>query len=191
VTRHPDLAAQVAKARAFGVDRSFAERAIPGMYDVPTLGLNYRLSDINAALGRGQLRRVGEMLERRRGNFAALKAGVTSLPGVAVLDADEADATNSHYCLSLVLDGALGPRRNEIVARLNAAGIGTSVYYPQPVPRMTYYATKYGYAADAYPEAARISDRSIALPVGPHLTADDAGYIVETLTSLIMEMHTS
>src|SRR5947207_1605999 len=36
VTRHADLAAKVAKARAFGVDRSFAERAIPGVYDVPT-----------------------------------------------------------------------------------------------------------------------------------------------------------
>src|SRR6185295_15651704 len=58
VSRHKDLAEGVAKARAFGVDRSFGERTIPGMYDVPTLGINYRLSDINSAIGRKQLDRI-------------------------------------------------------------------------------------------------------------------------------------
>src|SRR5262249_24590656 len=50
VSRHKELAQRVAKARAFGVDRAFSERAVPGMYDVPVLGINYRLSDINSAI---------------------------------------------------------------------------------------------------------------------------------------------
>jgi perosamine synthetase len=59
VTRDGALADRVVKARAFGVDRGFGERSIPGIYDVPTLGLNYRMSDINAAVGRMQLARIG------------------------------------------------------------------------------------------------------------------------------------
>jgi dTDP-4-amino-4,6-dideoxygalactose transaminase len=188
VTKHADLAARVKKARGFGVDRTFAERSIPGMYDVPTLGVNYRMSDINAALGRSQLRRIGEILKRRHANFVRLKGAVLSVPHVHVLDAPGTGYASSHYCLSAVLTGPLASRRNEAVTRLNKAGIGTSVYYPQPVPRMTYYRTKYGYEPTRYPHATAISDQSIALPVGPHLTPDDVACIGQTFATTIQEM---
>ena len=188
-TRHPELAAGVAKARAFGVDRSFAERAVPGMYDVPTLGINYRMSDINASIGRKQLERIGIILERRQGNFAALKAGLAGLPGVTVIDAQSPAQQQSWYCLSVVLENVNADGRNAMVSRLNAAGIGTSIYYPQPVPRLTYYRNKYGHDLALYPNATRISDQSIALPVGPHLTPDDMRHIAATFAQALRESH--
>jgi dTDP-4-amino-4,6-dideoxygalactose transaminase len=184
VTRHAEVAARVGKLRAFGVDRGFAERAIPGLYDVPTLGLNYRLSEMPAALGRAQLARVEENLARRRANFGKLKPHVEALAETRVLDATDAEAPNSPYCLSLVLEGDLAGRRNEIAGRLNAAGIGTSIYYPQPVPRLSYYRKKYGYDAGRFPNAEKISDQSLALPVGPHLGAADIDYLAETLSAV-------
>lgn len=187
VSRHQELAAKVGKARAFGVDRSFAERSIPGMYDVPTLGINYRLSDINSSIGRKQLERIQIILDRRRENFTALKQGLSEISGLSVLDATSTDAHNSHYCLSVVLEGALAERRNEIVKALNEAGIGTSVYYPHPVPRLAYYQQKYGYDAQAYRQAARISDHSVALPVGPHLLPEDMGYIAQQFSRIVTE----
>jgi perosamine synthetase len=177
VTRHPEVHAGVAKLRAFGVDRSHAERAIPGLYDVPTLGLNYRMSEIQAALGRAQLRRIDENLARRRAHFSALQARFAGIPALRVLDATSSDQATSHYCLTVVLEHGGVDARNALVHLLNQRGVGTSIYYPQPVPRMTYYRDKYGYDAAAYPEAAHISDRSIALPVGPHLTPADIDYI--------------
>ena len=98
-----------------------------------------------------------------------------------MLDNTSSAVTNSHYCLSLVLDESLGGKRRELVASLKSAGIGTSVYYPQPVPRMTYYLNKYGYEPEHFVEAARISDHSIALPVGPHLKPGDVEHIAETV----------
>jgi perosamine synthetase len=187
-TRHPDLAAKVAKARAFGVDRSFGERSVPGMYDVPTLGLNYRLSDINSAIGREQLKRIDAILDMRRANFTRLKSAVSGLPDVCVLDSQSPAAINAHYCLSVVLDGALAGRRNEVSAKLNAAGIGTSVYYPHPIPRLAYYRSKYVETVANFPNAARISDRSIALPVGPHLTTDDVDYIGHTFSQIMRNL---
>lgn len=188
LTRHADLAAKVRKARGFGVDRTFAERTIPGMYDVPTLGVNYRMSDINAALGRSQLRRIGEILKRRLTNFARLKSLIGRQEHVRILDTPGPGFANSHYCLSAVLTGPLAERRNEVVQRLNQAGVGTSVYYPQPVPRMSYYRTRYGYDPNRYVNAAAISDHSIALPVGPHLSPDDVAYIGQTFVATIQEM---
>ena len=189
VTRHADLAAKVAKARAFGVDRSFAERAIPGVYDVPTLGINYRMSDINAAIGRKQLERVQAILERRRSNFRRLKSALAALPHVSVLDAPGPHAENSHYCLTAVLEGDAGERRDELVGRLNGAGVGTSVYYPHPVPRLKYYRDKYGYDPSRYPNAERVSDRAIALPVGPHVADEDIDYIARQFAQSLREIH--
>ena len=188
VTKHADFAAKVAKARAFGVDRSFAERSVPGLYDVPTLGINYRMSDINAAIGRKQLERIGTILERRAQNFGRLKDGLSGLKGVRVLDSQSARMVNSHYCLTAVLEGPQGARRNEMVKRLNEQGVGTSIYYPHPVPRLAYYREKYGYDASRFPNATRISDQSIALPVGPHIGPEDMDYIATTFASVLKEL---
>jgi len=188
ITRHKALAEKVLKLRAFGVDRSFTERTIPGMYDVPTWGLNYRMSDINAALGRKQLERIGDILQRRRTNFNQLKTELLKLPNLAVLDATSPDTVSTHYCLSVVLEGELGKRRNELVGKLNQAGVGTSTMYPHPVPRLTYYQNKYGYNAAAFPQAARISDCSIALSVGPHVTAEDVTYMAQVFATAYQEM---
>ena len=187
VTRHAELAAKVSKARAFGVDRTFGERAIPGVYDVPTLGLNYRMSDINASIGRKQLERIGIMLERRQANFKRLKQGLSKLQDVAVLDAVDDHAQNSYYCLTAILDGDAGKRRDEVVKRLNAAGVGTSVYYPHPVPRLRYYREKYGYDRARFPNAERISDQCIALPVGPHVGQEDMDYIAQAFAQALKE----
>ena len=182
ISRHADVLDRVRKLRAFGVDRIHQERKVPGMYDVPTLGLNYRMSEIQAAIGRAQLHRMPEALATRRRHFLALQQALSAVPGARVLDAAREEAINSHYCLSLVFEGKRAASRDQAVAQLNAAGIGTSIYYPQPVPRMTYYRNKYGYDAARYLEAAAISDASVALPVGPHLSDEDVSYIAQVVT---------
>ena len=53
--------------------------------------------------------------------------------------------TSSHYCLSIILDESIATQRSKIMEGLKGEGIGTSIYYPQPVPRMKYYKEKYGY----------------------------------------------
>jgi dTDP-4-amino-4,6-dideoxygalactose transaminase len=185
VTRHKEIAAAVSKLRAFGVDRTHQERKIPGMYDVDALGLNYRMSEMQAALGRSQLARIDVILRRREENFNDLKSALAGIHGFRVLDSGTAERHASRYCLSIVLDAELATRRDEIVGKLNDAGVGTSVYYPHPVPRLGYYRRKYGYQSEAYPNAAEISDRSIALPVGPHVTREDVEYAAAALSRII------
>lgn len=168
VLRDPERAARLARLRAHGVERAGLPR---GFYDLPEPGLNYRISELQAALGRSQLRRIDEILERRQANFERLRRGLAGLP-VRVLDGPG----QSWYCLSAVLEDG-GVDRDALVADLGAAGVGTSIYYPQPVPRMRHYRDRYGYDESRFPAAAQISDRSIALPVGPHVTPEDADYV--------------
>ena len=78
--------------------------------------------------------------------------------------------------------------RNDVALKLKEAGVGTSIYYPQPLPRLAYYRNKYGYEVDAFPNAAAVSDCSIALPVGPHLVDGDIEYIAENLKLAIKEV---
>jgi dTDP-4-amino-4,6-dideoxygalactose transaminase len=179
VTRHRDVAEAVKNLRAFGVDRTLQGQQFPGSYDVTNLGLNYRMSELQAALGRSQLSRIGENLKRRRENFVMLKQGLTGSLNVRVLDATSGDARSSYYCQNVILQGQSVTHRNEVVAHLKSSGIGTSIYYPQPVPRMRYYQVKYGYNSERFTHAIEISDNSVALPVGPHVTSEDIQYIID------------
>ena len=87
-----------------------------------------------------------------------------------------------------MLNDRLAPKRAELVAHLNSDGVGTSIYYPKPVPMMSYYREKYGHAENHFPNAAWISGNGIALPVGPHLNEDDMHYIANSLWKSIKKV---
>lgn len=188
ITRSADLAARLRLRKAFGVDRSHGERKVAGTYDVVALGFNYRMSELHAAIGIEQIKKLPDFLARRTANYQALSKALDGISGVQQLASSGGRFLSSYYCLSPILDQRLAPRRPEIAAKLNARGVGTSVYYPQPVPRMTFYREKYGWKDGSYPNAARISDNSIALPVAPHLSVDDMAYIAQSIADTLKEI---
>lgn len=191
ITRDEKLARCVSAGRAFGIDRNIvSERHLPGGYDVTALGLNYRMSELNAVLGTCQLQRLPGILERRSENHARLTALLRQIDEIELLSSVRVDATSSHYCHLAILRKHLGGRRTEIIERLKQLGVETSVYYPRPVPNMTYYSRRYGYRESDFPLALRISNHGIALPVGPHLTTDDMVYLATTLKRVIREVAT-
>lgn len=189
ITDDAELAAKLRLMRAFCVDRAPADRTMPGIYDVVGLGLNYRMNEIQAALGVEQLRRIDDFLAARAANYEALTAALAGIPGLRQIDSGSHGADiASHYCLSVLLLGDLAAKRPEIVAGLKARGVGSSVYYPRPVPHMTYYRDKYGFGDDSFPVASAISYTSIALPVGPHLTVEDMAYIAQQFKQTLDEV---
>jgi dTDP-4-amino-4,6-dideoxygalactose transaminase len=188
VTKHADVAARVHHWRAFGVDRSFHERTIPGLYEVTDLGLNYRMSDINAALGRTQLRHLPDFIRIRRRNYALLRAVLEKLPETRIVNGDLPGTDHSPYCLSVVLEGRRAEKRNALLAALKFHGVGASVYYPSPLPRTPYYSKKYGTPQNVVSAAAEISDHSVALPVGPHLSEDDLDRLAAKFKEIFNEV---
>jgi perosamine synthetase len=185
ISREKEVIQRAERQKAFGVDRTVAERKLPGIYDVTMLGYNYRLNEIAAAIGLEQLKRVDGFLAQRARNSAALRNGLLEVEEVSLLDAGGGDFGHSHYCVAVILDGKVARDRGKIIAEMNAAGVGTSVYYPQAVPHMSYYRHKYKILPDAFPNASRISNHSIALTVGPHVDEDDMRYTVNALKHAI------
>lgn len=186
--RDHDLIRSVERLKAFGYDRMLGERKVPGVYDVVALGLNYRMNELEAAIGIEQLRRLDGFDAARRRNAAALRTALAGVPRITVLADGDARHRHANYCLAVVLDDDLGPRRPEIIERMAGMGIGTSVYYPGPVPHMTYYRQKYGISLSNFPEARRISLNSIALPVGPHLAEHHMREVAAALSDVIREL---
>lgn len=187
ISKDEKTAKNIANYRAFSVDRSFSERKIPGVYDVTGVGLNYRMSEMQAALGCTQVKKLSEILKRRSENFLYLKDLFSKDNRLYILDSKNKDSHNSHYCLVLILKENLASNRNNIIIKLTENNIGCSVYYPQPVPRMAYYQKKYQTNPDDYKNATIISDCSIALPVGPHLDQGDMNLIYETFSKIVGE----
>jgi dTDP-4-amino-4,6-dideoxygalactose transaminase len=188
ITRSAEIAARIGRQKAFGVDLDVSERKQPGIYDVTMLGYNYRMSEVAAALGSAQLRRVEGFLASRRRNYQALESGLRGIDELTLFRSTSGPFESSYYCLSALLSDRLAPRRAEIVGHLKENGIGTSVYYPRPVPHLSYYRGKYGFSDDTFPVAARISRSSIALPVGPHLDETDMSTIVNGLKNAIRKV---
>jgi len=189
ITGKKEIAGQISRQRAFGIDRNVVhERPVPGVYDVQELGLNYRLNEIGAALGIEQMKRIYGFLKKRKENYEALTSGLVTIDEVELLKSSHDGYHSSHYCQVAILKEPLSKKRFEIAEYLKKQGVGTSVYYPRPVPHMTYYKEKYKYSDASFPVASRISGNSITLPVGPHVDGDDIEYIVAAIKNAIMEV---
>ena len=184
-----ELAEKLKLAKAFGINRNHTERKTPGLYEAIELGFNYRMSEIHAALGVEQLKKLPKFLKRRRENFDFLQAKLNSISKVKVMSQPvNKSITSSHYCLGLILEKNLKTKRALIMESLKIKGVGTSIYYPNPIPRMPYYKSKYGYDEKLFENSAMISDCIIALPVGPHLGLEEMDYIVESLKLTLKEL---
>ena len=182
------LAEKLRLLKAFGVNRTHSERNIPGDYDVVDLGYNYRMSEVHAAIGIEQMKKLPSFLDKRKENFLSLEDSLSGLDGFSILPQPiDKTRTSSHYCMGILLESELTDKRPKIMNRLKSMGIGTSIYYPHPVPHMSYYRNKYG-AVDC-PNAELISNSIIALPVGPHLKIGDMKTIADGLASVLHEIN--
>lgn len=180
VSRNPDTTASIANIKAFGYDKGLADRTTPGVYDIVRLGLNYRMSEMSAAIGIEQLKKAAAFTARRKENMARLRANLSDLPLDLLPDGD-GRKVHANYCLIARLNTASQIRRNDILHELKAEGIGASVYYPVPLPLSRYYAERYAAEDDDFPIARAIAYESLALPVGPHLGLAEMDAIAEVL----------
>ena len=180
ISNNRNLMNKLRKIRAFGIDRDYSKRKIPGFYDALSLGFNYRMSEINAAIGIQQLKKINYFLKLRKRNFFYMEKKLSNLRTFfKVIPADQ--KTSSYYCLSIILNNKFKNKRLKLINFLKQNGIGTSVYYPVPVPLMSYYKKKYNYKKNDFLNANKISENSIAFPIAPHISLSDIDYMYNKL----------
>ncbi len=172
ITNNKSIAKKLRLLRAFGVNKTFSERK-KGIYNSDYLGLNYRMSEIHASLGCVQMKKLNKFLHQRKKNFSFLEKKIKKNKNIKILMSQKDSLLSSNYCLTVILENKLSKKRDEIMKKINLLGVGTSIYYPHPVPRMNYYKKKHGYKFQDYRNSEIISDNSIAFSVAPHLKQND------------------
>ena len=172
-TRDAGLARRMALLRSHGVTRDPAEMSGPSeggwYYQQIELGYNYRMTDIHAALGRSQLRRIDALVARRRALVRRYRERLRGLP--LDLPVERADESSAWHLFVVRLAGAHAGRRREVYDALRALGVGVNVHYI-PVHLQPYY-RKLGFRDGDFPEAERHYARALTLPLFPDL-ADGA-----------------
>lgn len=194
-TRDAAIAARLARLRSHGMERNldaFAQPVLgcdvdggpaPWAYEMPALGFNYRLTDIQSALGLSQLAKLDLFLDRRAALVARYQARLTSLsPYVSALEAAPGQRPGWHLMVARIDFAALGVPRRIVMERLKQAGVGTQVHYV-PVHRQTYYRDRYG-ALDL-PGAEHFYARCLSLPLFPDMDAHDVDRVVDALAAAI------
>ncbi len=171
--------------KAFGVTKTHTERSLPGLYNVNELGFNYRMSEIHAAIGVTQIKKLPSFLKAREENYSNLLKNLSTISEIDLIPENQTIRTSSRYCLSIILNKNCKIKRAEIMKQLSDFGIGTSIYYPHPVPRLNYYKKKYRYEKYKFINAEKFSDKSICLPVGPHLSNSHMKFIASKIKLIL------
>jgi perosamine synthetase len=141
------------------------------------LGFNYRWTDVQAAIGIGQLEKLDRLLAMRA---AVAERYGRMLDGIEVeqLCADDAEHKRSWFVYVVVLPR--GADRGRVIEELRAQGIGTAEYVPC-VHLQPYMRERYGFAEGMCPVAEDAASRTLALPFYPQLEAEDQERVVEAL----------
>lgn len=166
-------------------DESLMERTPEGgwYYEQLELGYNYRLSDIQAALGVSQLERLPKFAKRRREIVARYDAAFSAIPEVRFQADPSPDETVRHlYCLEFDTE-ALGVSRRFIFDALRAEGIGVNVHY-LPVYQLPYY-ERLGFAQDACPNANAFYERAITLPLHCCMSDGDVSDVITAVCKVV------
>jgi perosamine synthetase len=173
------------KKKAFGYDKSLDQRVYPGLYDVDNLGFNYRMSEIHASIGTIQIKKIKEFLKIRSFNFKFLESEILKIKNISIVPNLNTFLKGSFYCLSILLSKKISKKRFNIINELKKVGIGSSIYYPNPIPRLKYYKMKYKIKPTSYKIASKFSDQIICLPIGPHVSPKEIKFMSKSLLKII------
>jgi perosamine synthetase len=149
-----------------------------GWFHHVRVGFNYRWTDIQAAIGIGQLEKLERILELRRAAAERYNELLSGVESVTPLAADDEDHIRSWFVYVLALDPAID--RGRVMEDLRARGIATAEYVPC-VHLQPYMREAYGFGEGLCPVAEDFSARALALPFHTRIEEDDQAYVVEAL----------
>lgn len=171
VTRRGSLARRLRALRSHGLVRA------SGGLDLVEPGLNYRMSDFQAALGLSQLSRLGTLIGRRARLARAYREALEGLPGLALPPAPPEGVAVAQSFVVLFRSRALRARAE---AALRRRGIETT-FGTHCVPLLGWYRKRYGHVRADFPNAAAARERSLSLPLHPSLTPREQARVVRCL----------
>jgi UDP-4-amino-4,6-dideoxy-N-acetyl-beta-L-altrosamine transaminase len=182
MTNEPELASRLRLLRSHGMTREPSQMKElshgPWYYEQIDLGFNYRMTDVQAALGLSQVRRLSQFVTRRHAIAKQYDALLADLPVTAPWQHPDGYSGMHLYPIRLKLSQIARSHR-EVFVRLRASGIGVNLHYI-PVYRQPYY-RELGFPPGYCPEAERYYAEAISLPMYPTLSDQQIREVVTRL----------
>jgi perosamine synthetase len=186
-TDNPELAQRLRRFRSHGISSDARTRQQTGAwyYEMVELGFNYRITDIQCALGTSQLRKLQSWVDRRTAIAAAYSRGLAGLPAIRLPDVRDDRTSAWHLYVIRVVRGRLrdGRGRDDVFRALRAENIGVNVHYI-PVPSHPYYRDR-GYDASRYPMAMAAYEEVVSLPLFPAMTDGDVTDVITAVAKVV------
>lgn len=187
VTERPELYNKIKNLRLHGIDRDafqrFQSKKPAWFYDVTDFGYKYNLTDIQAAIGRVQLKKSFLLKTQRQKIAQFYLSQQSSFPGWVFPEHD----MDCAWHLFPVL--CPNPKdRNRIVERLYELGVGTSVHYI-PLHRHSFWQKRFNLDPSSFPSAESRWKREISLPIGPGVSMEDAEKVLTRLHTVHREIY--
>jgi len=180
-TDDPGLAEKMRRFRNHGIDSDHAGRARQGTwyYEMTDLGYNYRITDLQCALGLSQLEKMPFFLKRRREIAGLYDEAFGSWNDLKPLENRE-EIFNSYHLYVVQVNG-----RDELFHHLRRKGIGANVHYI-PVHLHPFYQRRFGTGLGLCPIAEEVYHHILSLPMFPQMTKEEAEYVISSLAEVII-----
>ena len=186
MTNDDELAGRMRDLRTHGITRDPEKMTGPAdgpwSYEQLELGFNYRMTDIQAALGRSQLTRLDAYVARRHEVAGRYDTALQGLP--ITLPWQHPDTRSAYHLYIVRLQSEeIGPNHREVFQALRAAGILVNLHYI-PIHTQPYY-RQLGFSWGNFPEAERYYREAISLPMYPTLSGTEQQHVIDTLSKVI------
>jgi perosamine synthetase len=153
-----------------------------GWLDHDRLGFNYRLTDLQSAIGIAQLTRLDDMLAARARLAALYRGALAGIEGLALPCEDQGGDRRGWFVF--VVGVPPGSGRDETVRRLGALGVQSKPYLPA-IHLMSFYRERFGHRPGQFPVCEAVAARSIALPFFPEMTEGQVDRVASALRSVL------
>ncbi|MES2353789.1 MAG: UDP-4-amino-4,6-dideoxy-N-acetyl-beta-L-altrosamine transaminase [Pseudomonadota bacterium] len=186
LTNRDDLYQRLLRLRTHGITRNAADMTElahgPWYYQQTELGYNYRITDIQAALGASQMQRLEEFVTRREYLACRYDVALADLPLIRPWQ-DARTRSSWHLYVVRLRTDSIRPSHREVFESLRAAGIGVNLHYI-PVHTQPYYQAL-GFKSGMFPEAERYYREAISLPMYASLSDQDQDHVIAALHRIL------
>jgi len=162
-------------------ERNQGRNAAAEWLDHERVGFNYRMSDVNAAIGVGQLSRLDDLLSRREGVASGYAEHLGQIEGLGLPIAGQGKARRSWFVYPVTLPS--GIQRDQVIQRMAEEGIQTRAYLPSI--HLFPHLRKLGYEPGQFPNAEKASERTLALPFFTSMTMAEIERVAEVLAEVL------
>ncbi len=156
-------------------------------YQVTEAGFKYNMMDIQASLGLHQLTRVEENLIKREKIWEQYQEAFSKLPVTTPIEAESNTRHGRHLYTLLIDKKEIGMSRDQFLTEMTKKNIGVGVHY-QSIASHPYYRDTYNFDINDYPNSKLIGEKTVSLPLAPHLNSSEISRIIQSVEEIVEEL---